>query len=95
MVKNENLTECANSILEIFRSRNVGSGECLMASDVYIGFVSKGWRETDYASAIQYAENQDWIKDEGGEIRLLDAGFAVEGLWGNYTSSKAKPPTSG
>jgi len=36
VVKEPNLEECAKSMLEIFRSRNVASGQSLMASDVYI-----------------------------------------------------------
>lgn len=95
VVKEQNLEECAKSMLEIFRSRNVASGQSLMASDVYIAFVSRGWSGTDYASAIQYAKSQDWIKDEGAEVTLLEAGFIATGLWNNYTSSKAKSPTSG
>jgi len=95
MVKEQNLEECAKSMLEIFRSPNVASGQSLMASNVYIDFVSKGWSGTDYASAMQYAESLDWIKDEGAEVTLREAGFVATELWDNYTSSKAKSLTSG
>jgi len=42
-----------------------------MASDVYIEYFSKGWSGTDYGAGIQYAEDQDWLKNEGSVIRLL------------------------
>ncbi len=71
MTNELNPQECAKSMLEIFRSRNVAAGESLMTSDVYIAFFSKGRSGADYDAAIQYAESQDWIKDEGEVLRLL------------------------
>ena len=37
-----------------------------MSSDVVIGLFSKGWRSADFVTALQYAEDQHWLKKEGG-----------------------------
>lgn len=62
-------------MLEIFRSRNVAVYGILMSSDVAIGLFSMGWSSVDFVTAMQYAEDQHWLKNEGGTIRLLSAGF--------------------
>ena len=71
MAKELDPQECAKSMLKIFRLRNVAAGESLMTSDVYIAFFSMGWSGAEYDAAIQYAQSQDWIKDEGAALRLL------------------------
>jgi hypothetical protein len=77
VTKESSTQECAKSMLEIFRARNVAPGRVLMASDVSIGLFSKGWSGADYGAAMQYAEDQNWLKDEGGVVRLLQTGFAA------------------
>ncbi len=51
-----------------------------MASDVSIRLFTKGWGGAEYRAAIQYAEDQNWLKGEGGAVRLLQPGFAA--IWG-------------
>ena len=84
MVKESSPRECAESMLEIFRSRNVAVYEILMSSDVFIGLFSMGWHSADFVTALQYAEDQHWLKNEGGAIRLLSAGFIEIDNGGRY-----------
>src|SRR5580704_8220618 len=95
MAKESSPRECAESMLEIFRSRNVAVYEILMSSDVVVGLFSMGWRSAEFVTAMQYAEDQHWLKNEGGMIRLLSAGFIEITQGGRYESDIVGRPRPG
>jgi hypothetical protein len=64
----------AGYVLEIFRTRNVAIGEFLMSGDVALSFFARASGD-NFQAAINYAEEQGWIEDEGTHIRLLAQGY--------------------
>ena len=71
--------EFARALLAIFRGHNCASGRSTCAktgqhaiSDLW----PYGGRANDYASAVQYAEEQGWLQQgPNNTLRLTQAGF--------------------
>jgi hypothetical protein len=68
--------ESASRMLSIFRSRNIRSGEVLMAGHLQMAFQKDHFRSSDYEAGAKFAVSRDWLHFESTMVRLLPAGFA-------------------
>jgi len=66
--------DSARAILRIFSSEDVRAGHVLMYEAVNVQFL-KSCSAEDFAAALAYAIEREWVSNENTMIRLTKSGF--------------------
>ena len=68
--------ESARAILAIFAKHNLRAGDLMMAGQLNMLFLTGAGKGADYVAGLQYAFENDWLKQTGTTFALTDTGFA-------------------